>query len=159
MPFPADIIIFLHSPVCVHAAFVPDPVQNLTITDIDENDPSVTLTWDPPDNVKSDGDITAYEVRFKTEGGDYDKRIVDASTTSIVLTSGPHAILKWSPESDKPTPQEIQDDMFNLTDTIVFTKGPGLVPLTVSFFEVRASNCYSAGEWSGVSSYVGTYLH
>lgn len=143
----------------VHAAFVPDPVQNLTITDIDENEPSVTLTWDPPNNVKGDGDIAAYEVRFKTEGGDYDKRIVDASTTSIALTSGPHAILKWSPESDKPTPQEIQDDMFNLTDTIVFTKGPGLVPLTTSLFEVRASNCYSAGEWSGVSTYVGTYLH
>lgn len=156
MPFPADIIILLHSPVCVHAAFVPDPVQNLTITDIDENEPSVTLTWDPPNNVKSDGDIAAYDVRFKTESGDYDKRIVDASTTSIVLTSGPHAIQKWSPKSDKPTPQEIQD---NILDPIVFVRGPGLVPLTTSLFEVRALNCYCIGEWSGVSTYVGTYLY
>jgi len=155
IPFPTDIFTFLHSPVYVYVAFVPDPVENLTITDVDENEPSVTLTWDPPNNVKSDGDIAAYEIRFKEEGGDYDKRTVDASTTSIVLTSGPYAILKWSPESNKPTSQEIQD---GILDTIVFKRGPGLVPLTTSLFEVRALNCYCAGDWSRVSTYVGTYL-
>ena len=92
-------------------------------------------------------------MRFKPEEGNYVKKSVDASTTSIVLTSGPSAMLKLNPESDSLA-QDNPDSVPSSFD-IVFTKQSGLIPLTTSTFEVRASNDYSAGEWSGVSAYIG----
>lgn len=68
------------------SAAVPGPVQNLKI-DVNPNVPSVTLTWDPPQNETpcSRSDMK-YHIRFKPlEREYYDDKIVDKSTTTIVL--------------------------------------------------------------------------
>ena len=105
-------------------------------------------------------------MRFKTEEGDYVEKSVDASTTSIVLTSGPSAMLNpgahdsckaVNPENSCLA-QEIPDSLPSSFDSVVFTKQSGLIPLATSSFEVRASNNYSAGEWTRVSAYIGIQM-
>jgi len=105
-------------------------------------------------------------VRFKPEEGDYVEKTVDASTTSIVLTSGPSAMLKprgfenrkaVNPESDC-LPQENPDSAPSSFDSVAFIKQSGLIPMATSIFEVRATNNYSAGEWTRVSAYIGMQI-
>ena len=105
-------------------------------------------------------------MRFKPEEGDYVQKIVDASTTSIVLTSGPSATLNpgahdhckaVNPENNCLA-QENPDSLPSSFDSIVFTKQSGLIPLATSNFEVRACNNYSAGEWTGMSAYIGIQM-
>lgn len=71
------------------AALVPGQVQNLRST-LDTNQPSLTLTWDKPKNVKSDRDVSNYDIRFRPSGSvresDYCEGNVKASATSVHLT-------------------------------------------------------------------------
>lgn len=105
-------------------------------------------------------------MRFKPEEGDYVEKTVDASTTSIILTSGPSAMLKprgfenhkaVNPESDC-LPQENSDSAPSSFDSVAFIKQSGLIPMATSIFEVRATNNYSAGEWTRVSAYIGMQI-
>ena len=102
-------------------------------------------------------------MRFKPEEGDYVEKSVDASTTSIVLTSGPSATLNpgahdhckaVNPENNCLA-QENPDCLPSSFDNVVFTKKSGLIPLATTNFEVRASNIHSPGEWARVSAYIG----
>ena len=71
------------------AALVPGQVQNLRST-LDTNQPSLTLTCYKPKNVKSDRDVSNYDIRFRPSGSvresDYCEGNVKASATSVHLT-------------------------------------------------------------------------
>ena len=71
----------------ISTALVPGKVQNLRST-IDVNVPTLTLHWDKPKNVTTDGDVKSYDIRFKPCGreGNYRKETVVAPATSILLT-------------------------------------------------------------------------
>ena len=78
---------------------IPGKVQNLKSTP-DTRQASVTLNWDKPDNVKAAGDVTMYDIRFKTYGWDledYTRMSVKASETSVLLTrqSGLKSLTKY----------------------------------------------------------------
>ena len=73
----------------IPAALVPGQVQNLRST-LDTNTPSLTLSWDKPNNMITDGDLVSYHIRFKPTGsgweGNYCEKKINAPATSIVLT-------------------------------------------------------------------------
>ena len=71
----------------ISAALIPDPVENLKI-DVDQDAPSVTLDWEPPQNVGARpwSDVSSYWIRFKPQGKKYYEEMnVDSFTTSVVL--------------------------------------------------------------------------
>ena len=107
-------------------ALVPDPVHKLNVS-VEPNTPTMSLTWDPPHNVKEIGtqcsllNAIQYHIRFKpNEREHYDEISVDSSTTSMVLN-----------------------------------RESGLIPLTTSTFEVRAQCGEDLGEWNMISGYIG----
>jgi len=71
----------------ISTALVPGKVQNLRST-LDVNVPTLTLHWDKPKNITTDGDVKSYDIRFKPCGreGNYHKETVVAPATSILLT-------------------------------------------------------------------------
>ena len=71
----------------IPAALVPGQVQNLRST-LDPDIPTLTLHWDKPRNMTTDGDVKSFDVRFKPCGreGNYCKETVVAPATSILLT-------------------------------------------------------------------------
>jgi len=73
----------------IPAAPVPGQVQNLRST-LDTDIPTLTLHWDKPKNMVTDGDVISYDIRFKPTGsgweGNYCKHIVNPPATSILLT-------------------------------------------------------------------------
>ena len=78
--------LFLCSHDNLSAALTPDPVRNLTAT-VDPHKPCVTLKWDPPANAGCAGDVTKYQVVFwNKQNGCYNEKLVDGSTTTIVIT-------------------------------------------------------------------------
>ena len=88
--------------------------------------PSVTLTWDPPQNAglaspDSCLDVSRYHIRFKSKGSwRYDEMTVDRSTTSLDLK-----------------------------------RESGLTPHTTFIFEVSAQSGDRLGQWKTVSAFVG----
>jgi len=84
---------------CFLAGLIPGKVQNLKSTP-DTRQAYVTLNWDKPDNFKAAGDVTMYDIRFKTYGWDledYSRMSVKASETSVLLTrqSGLKSLTKY----------------------------------------------------------------
>ena len=73
----------------IPAALVPGQVQNLRST-LDTNVPTLTLNWDKPKNMVTDGDLVSYHIRFKPTGsgweGNYCMKNVNPPATSILLT-------------------------------------------------------------------------
>jgi len=70
----------------IHAALDPGPIQNLS-ADVDENIPSLTLSWKPPVNVQSADEITEYQIRFNPFGSElFNEMTVSGSTNSVVFT-------------------------------------------------------------------------
>ena len=71
----------------IPAALVPGQVQNLRST-LDPDIPTLTLHWDKPKNMNTDGDVKSYDIRFKPCGseGNYCKETVVAPATSVILT-------------------------------------------------------------------------
>jgi len=71
----------------ISTALVPGKVQNLRST-LDITVPTLTLHWDKPKNITTDGDVKSYDIRFKPCGreGNYCKKTVVAPATSILLT-------------------------------------------------------------------------
>ena len=54
---------------------------------VDAHKPLVTLKWDPPGNARYAGDVTNYQIRvWDKEKGCYNEKLVDGSTTTIVIT-------------------------------------------------------------------------
>ena len=110
---------------CCPPDLIPDLVQNLKVA-LDPNIPSVTLTWQPPQNVgpgsqRCTSDVSSYHIRFKPQGRDYyDEMSVSSSTTSVVLK-----------------------------------RDSGLILHTTSIFEVRAQCGDNLGEWTIVSAKIG----
>lgn len=118
-------------------AHVPGPVVNFIPT-VNPNEPSVTLSWDPPVNSQYRGDILLYEIRFKAS--ERCDRVEDSADDSFVI---PYQNFKTKDGS---------------TTNFVVTREMGLVPLTTTTFEVRAMNTDEtggSGEWTAVSKYVG----
>jgi len=72
---------------CIPAALVPGQVQNLRST-LDPDIPTLTMHWDKPINMTTDGDVKSYDIRFKPYGseGNYCQKTVVAPATSIILT-------------------------------------------------------------------------
>ena len=110
------------------APAVPGPIENLKI-DVNPKVPSVTLTWDPPQNVEVVTQCSRsemkYHIRFKPlEREHYDDKIVDSSTTTIVLK-----------------------------------RDSGLIPHATTIFEVKAQCGDDLGEWTAVSKYIGKYMY
>ena len=71
----------------IHAVLIPGQVQNLRST-LDPDIPTLTLHWDKPRNMTTDGDVKSYDIRFKPCGrkGNYCQMAVVAPATSILLT-------------------------------------------------------------------------
>jgi len=70
----------------MYADLVPDPVQNLSAA-VNKYNPSVTLNWEPPGNVRDAEELAEYHIRFKPFGDkDYIETIVTGSATNTVLT-------------------------------------------------------------------------
>jgi len=71
----------------IPAALVPGQVQNLRST-LDPDIPTLTLHWDKPTNMNTDGDVKSYDIRFKPCGreGNYCKETVVSPATNIILT-------------------------------------------------------------------------
>ena len=70
--------------ICVD--LVRDPVQNLSAA-VNQYNPSVTLNWEPPGNVRDAEELAEYHIRFKPFGDkDYVETTVTGSTTKTVLT-------------------------------------------------------------------------
>ena len=116
----------LHYSTCL-AALVPDPVCNLKIS-VDQDVPSVALSWYPPRNVGAESQhstscVSKYHIRFKPKDRQhYDEVTVDSSATNKILS-----------------------------------RESGLIPWTTSTFEVRAQCGDDLGEWNAISSYVGKW--
>jgi len=73
----------LHS---IHAALDPDLVRHLS-ADVDENVPSLTLSWTPPVNIQSANEVTEYQIRFNPFGSEhFNEMTVSGSTNSVVFT-------------------------------------------------------------------------
>ena len=70
------------------ADLVPDPVQSLSAA-VNEDIPSVTLSWTPPGNVQGVEEVTEYHIRFKPfRDKSYIETTAIGTATSIVLTRG-----------------------------------------------------------------------
>ena len=73
----------------IPAALVPGQVQNLR-SSLDTNVPTLTLNWDKPSNMTTDGDVVSYHIHFKPTGsgweGNYCTKNVIPPSTSILLT-------------------------------------------------------------------------
>ena len=93
------ILYHIYNYVIFLAALVPGRVQNLRST-LGTNTPTLTLNWDKPQNMTTDGDITSYHIHFKPCGreGNYCKKIVFPPATSILLTreSGLKPLTKYT---------------------------------------------------------------
>ena len=105
-----------------------DPVRNL-LAAVDETVPSVTLSWDPPANIRSTEEVTEYQIDFikvdhhnETMPGENTEMTVNGSTNSVVLT-----------------------------------RESGLEPLTHYRFWVRGKSGPTGGDWDNVSRHYGRY--
>ena len=110
------------------AALIPDAVQNLN-TDVDMNVPSVTLKWDPPPNVGT------------------------GTQSSWTDVSKYH--IRFRPECGEHY-NEITVD--GSTTSIVLRRESGIIPQTISVFEVRAQSGDSLGQWKKSSRYIGKHV-
>lgn len=122
------------------AAHVPGPVENLVPT-VNPNEPTVTLSWDPPVNSQYKGDILLYDICYKASGRCDGLENSDDDSSAI-----PHQNF------------QIKDGS---TTSFVVTREMGLVPLTTATFEIRAVNANEtggSGEWTAVSKFVGTEI-
>ena len=72
--------------MALHADLIPDPVQSLSAA-VNEDTPSVTLSWRPPGNIQDVEELTGYHIRFKPFGSkEYVETTVTSSTSSVVLS-------------------------------------------------------------------------
>ena len=78
-----------HTPHHGCTASVPGPVQNIKAV-VDPKQASITLTWDPPINLRMPGGDTKYRIRFKpTEGrSNYSEKVVATNCVSLTRNSG-----------------------------------------------------------------------
>ena len=68
------------------AVLDPDPVQSLKVV-VNEDIPSMTLSWMRPGNVQVVEELTEHRIRFKPFGDEeYVEKTVSGSTSSLVLT-------------------------------------------------------------------------
>ena len=104
---------------------------------MDTSRPSLTLNWSKPNNVKSAGDVTKYDIRF---------RPVQTTTRHCDIQSQSRS----GPQEDYCT---ITVD--EPTTTAFLARESGLKPLIKYDFEVRARNSSHEGKWSKVSEYIG----
>jgi len=97
---------------------------------------SLTLNWGKPNNVKSAGDVTKYDIRF---------RPVQTTTHHCEIQSQSRS----GPQEDYCTVTVDEP-----TTTAFLTRESGLKPLIKYDFEVRARNTSDEGKWSKVSEYI-----
>ena len=73
--------------VSILAALHPDPVRNLSVT-VNENIPTVTLSWNPPANIQNTDELNEYHIDVvgNCEGHNGTTFRVSTTYTSAVLT-------------------------------------------------------------------------
>ena len=65
---------------------VPGPVQDLAAA-VDLHQPSLTLSWEKPNNIWNAREVAAYEIHFKSSDADrYEERIEGCYTINVCFT-------------------------------------------------------------------------
>jgi len=86
IPYPSQSLI-----LCIHYNFLslgllPGPVQDL-VADVDLHQPSLTLSWEKPDNICNAREVAAYEIHFTSSESDkYEERIEGCYTINVSFT-------------------------------------------------------------------------
>jgi len=84
IPYPSQSLV-----LCIHYNFLgllPGPVQDL-VADVDLHQPSLTLSWEKPDNICNAREVAAYEIHFKSSESDqYEERIEGCYTINVCFT-------------------------------------------------------------------------
>lgn len=105
-----------------------DPVCNL-LAAVDETVPSVTLSWDPPANIRSTEEVTEYQIDFIKV--DHQNETTPSENTEMTVNGS--------------------------TNSVVLTRESGLEPLTHYRFWVRGKSGPTGGDWDNVSRHYGRY--
>ena len=76
----------LHPLQLLSLGLLPGPVQDL-VADVDLHQPSLTLSWEKPDNICNAREVAAYEIHFKSSESDqYEARIEGCYTINVSFT-------------------------------------------------------------------------